>query len=345
MLSTPQHPVIRYLGTSLRRSLRRASAPMLALCATLAGMGVAAQAAHAAWPDPSKPIRMVVGFPAGGGVDSLARAIAPALSEQLKTNIVIDNRPGAGGIIATDLVAKAAPDGYTVYLATPGSFTIWPNLRKLPYDASKDFTPVNLLVTMPNVLVTGAGTPYKDVASVIAAARSGGQFSYASGGNGTIGQIAGEQFNTLAQTRMQHVPYKGTTPALTDVMAGIVPVTFSDPSVKPLIAAGKLRALAVTTAKRSPQFPDVPTVAESGVPGYEVTNWYGMVAPAGVPADIVRQLNAALVRVMAMPEVRQRLAQAGMDAVSGTPEEFGRLLASERAKWGELIRKTGIKAD
>lgn len=340
---------LRLLLPSLYRSRRGVPATVLSLCvsmcATLSGALMAPHAAHAAWPDPSKPIRLVVGFPAGGGVDALARAITPALSEQLKANIVIDNRPGAGGIIATDLVAKSAPDGYTLYLATPGSFTIWPNLRKLSYDAARDFTPVSLLVTMPNVLVTGAGTPYKDVAGVIAAARAGGQFSYASGGNGTIGQIAGEQFNTLAQVKMQHVPYKGTTPALTDVIAGIVPVTFSDPSAKPLIAAGKLRVLAVTTPRRSPQFPDVPTVAEAGVPGYEVTNWYGMVAPAGVPADVVRQLNAALVRVMAMPDVKQRLAQAGMDAVSSTPDEFGRLLSTERAKWGDLIRKTGIKAD
>jgi len=166
--------------------------------------------AHAAWPDPSKPIRVVVGFPPGGGADALARAIAPALSDQLKANVIIDNRPGAGGLIATDLVAKAAPDGYTLYIATPGSFTIWPNLRKLAYDPQKDFAPVSVLVTMPNVLVTGADTPYKDVQGLLAAVKSAnGKFSYASGGNGTIGQIAAEQFKMLAGVQMQHVPYKG----------------------------------------------------------------------------------------------------------------------------------------
>ncbi|WP_019448983.1 tripartite tricarboxylate transporter substrate binding protein [Cupriavidus sp. BIS7] len=303
-------------------------------------------AANAAWPDASKPIRVVVGFPPGGGADALARAIAPALSDQLKANVIIDNRPGAGGLIATDLVAKSAPDGYTLYVATPGSFTIWPNLRKLPYDAQKDFAPISVLVTMPNVLVTSADAPYKDMPGMLAAVRgANGKFSYASGGNGTIGQIAAEQFKMLTGLQMQHVPYKGTTPALTDVIGGVVPITFSDPSAKPLIASGKLRALAVTTATRSPQFPGVPTVAESGVPGYEVTNWYGLVAPAGTPADVIAQLNKALVKVMAEPEIRQRLAVSGMDATSDSPQQFARLLATERAKWGDLIRKAGIQGD
>jgi tripartite-type tricarboxylate transporter receptor subunit TctC len=314
---------------------------LLILLATIAPI-----AANAAWPDTSKPIRVVVGFPPGGGADALARAIAPALSDQLKANVIIDNRPGAGGLIATDLVAKSAPDGYTLYVATPGSFTIWPNLRKLPYDAQKDFAPISVLVTMPNVLVTSADAPYKDMPGMLAAVRgANGKFSYASGGNGTIGQIAAEQFKMLTGLQMQHVPYKGTTPALTDVIGGVVPITFSDPSAKPLIASGKLRALAVTTATRSPQFPGVPTVAESGVPGYEVTNWYGLVAPAGTPADVIAQLNKALVKVMAEPEIRQRLAVSGMDATSDSPQQFARLLATERAKWGDLIRKAGIQGD
>lgn len=302
--------------------------------------------AFAAWPDTSKPIRVVVGFPPGGGADALARAIAPALGDQLKANVIIDNRPGAGGLIATNLVAKSEPDGYTLYMATPGSFTIWPNLRKLNYDPQKDFAPISVLVTMPNVLVTGADTPHKDVSGLLAAVRSAdGKFSYASGGNGTIGQIAAEQFKMLASVQMQHVPYKGTTPALTDVMAGIVPITFSDPSAKPLIASGKLRALAVTTATRSPQFPGVPTVAEAGVPGYDVTNWYGLVAPAGVPADVIAQMNKALVKVMADPDIRRRLAVLGMDATSDTPQQFAKLLNSERVRWGDLIRKAGIQGD
>jgi tripartite-type tricarboxylate transporter receptor subunit TctC len=312
----------------------------------LLSLALLAPLAHAAWPDSSKPIRVVVGFPPGGGADALARAIAPALSDQLKANVIIDNRPGAGGLIATDMVAKAAPDGYTLYIATPGSFTIWPNLRKLAYDPQKDFAPVSVLVTMPNVLVTGADTPYKDVQGLLAAVKAAnGKFSYASGGNGTIGQIAAEQFKMLAGVQMQHVPYKGTTPALTDVMGGVVPITFSDPSAKPLIASGKLRVLAVTTAKRSPQFPGVPTVAEAGVPGYDVTNWYGLVAPAGTPPEVIAQLNKALVKVMADPEIRHRLAISGMDATSDTPQQFAKLLDSERTRWGDLIRRAGIQGD
>ncbi|MCA3188698.1 MULTISPECIES: tripartite tricarboxylate transporter substrate binding protein [unclassified Cupriavidus] len=312
----------------------------------LLSLALLAPLAHAAWPDSSKPIRVVVGFPPGGGADALARAIAPALSDQLKANVIIDNRPGAGGLIATDMVAKAAPDGYTLYIATPGSFTIWPNLRKLAYDPQKDFAPVSVLVTMPNVLVTGADTPYKDVQGLLAAVKTAnGKFSYASGGNGTIGQIAAEQFKMLAGVQMQHVPYKGTTPALTDVMGGVVPITFSDPSAKPLIASGKLRVLAVTTAKRSPQFPGVPTVAEAGVPGYDVTNWYGLVAPAGTPPEVIAQLNRALVKVMADPEIRHRLAISGMDATSDTPQQFAKLLDSERTRWGDLIRRAGIQGD
>ncbi|GAB7544020.1 Bug family tripartite tricarboxylate transporter substrate binding protein [Cupriavidus sp. 8B] len=330
----------QYHSRSGFHSRRAWLAPTLAAALLLAG------AAHAAWPDPAKPIRVVVGFPAGGGADALARAVAPALSEQLKANVIVDNKPGAGGLIATDMVAKSAPDGYTLYVATPGSFTIWPNLRKLPYDAHKDFTPVSLMVTMPNVLVTGPTSPYKDLHGMMASVRAaGGKFAYASGGNGTIGQIAAEQFKMLTGLQMQHIPYKGTTPALTDVMAGIVPITFSDPSAKPLIASAKLRILAVTTARRSPQFPDVPTVAEAGVAGYEVTNWYGLVAPAGVPADVIQQLNAALVKVMANPEIRQRLELSGMDATSSSPAQFGQLLVRERTKWGEVIHKAGIQGD
>jgi len=322
-------------------SLKRPVLGVLALGALLA-----LQSAHAAWPEAGKSIRIVVGFPPGGGADVLARAISVPLATQLKTSVLVDNRPGAGGLVATEAVAKSPGDGYTLYLATPGSFTMWPNLRKLNYDAQKDFAPVSLLVTMPNVLVTGAASPYKTVQELIATAKAARpEMSYASGGNGTIGQMAAEQFKLMAGVPMQHVPYKGTTPALTDVIAGQVPITFSDPSAKSLIAAGKLRILAVTTLKRSPQFPDVPTVAEAGIPGYEVMNWYGLVAPAATPPEVVQQINQALVKVMDSAEVRQQLAGAGMDATSGTPAQFGQLMTRERTKWGDLIRKAGIQAE
>lgn len=321
---------------------------LLALACATVGLaaGLPAHAQPEAWPESGRPLHLVVGFPPGGGVDALARVVAGPLGAEIGTTVIVDNRPGAGGLTATDYVAKSAADGYTVYIATPGSFTIWPSLRKMPYDAARDFTAVSLMVTMPNLLVTGAATPYKDVKGLITAAKApNAQIDYASGGIGTIGQIAAEEFNSLAGLHLSHVPYKGTGPLLTDLLGGVVPVTFSDPSAKSLIDSGKLRLLAVTTAKRSRLFPDTPTLAESGVPGYDVMNWYGMVAPAATPAQIVVKLNAALVKVMAMPDVRQRLEAAGMEAGSSTPEQFRSLMAGERAKWAALIKKVGMQAE
>jgi len=327
-------------------SLIRRRILTLSACAAGAFAGLTAPACAANWPDPSKPVRIIVGFPPGGGADVLARTIAQALAEKIGGTVIVENKPGAGGLTATEAVAKATPDGYTLYIATPGSFTIWPNLRKLNYDASKDFAAVSVLVTMPNLLVTGASTPYKNVAGLIAAAKApDAQLNYASGGLGTIGQIAAEQFNALAGLRMTHVPYKGTAPALTDVMAGMVPITFSDPSAKSQIDGGKLRLLAVTTKNRSRLFPEVPTMAEAGVPGYDVMNWYGLVAPAGTPAEAITRLSTALSVIMAQPETRQRLENAGMEARSSTPAEFNQLMATERAKWAALITKVGMKAE
>ncbi len=209
-------------------------------------------------------MRIVVGFPPGGGADALARAIAQPLAKELAGTVIVENRPGAGGLIATEQVARATPDGYTLYIATPGSFTIWPTLRKLNYDPAKYFVFVSNLVTMPNLLVTTANSPYKDVAGLLAAATAPG--ANGSGGVGTIGQIAAEQLNELANVQLMHVPYKGTAPLITDVVGGVVPITFSDPSAKSLVDGGKLRLLAVTSAKRSRLFPNTPTMAESGVP-------------------------------------------------------------------------------
>ncbi len=323
---------------------RRLSLAAVALGAALAAFGPGARAAD--FPADGRPVRIVVGFPPGGGADVLARSFAPALASKLSANVIVENRPGAGGLTATEYVAKSAPDGYTLYIATPGSFTIWPNLRKLNYDPSKDFAPISVLVTMPNLLVVAPSTPYHSVQDVIAAARKpGGQIDYASGGVATIGQIAGEQFKLMAKLNMTHVPYKGTTPALTDVMGGLVPLTFCDPSAKGMIDSGKLRLLAVTTAKRSPLFPDTPTLDEAGVPGYDLMNWYGIVAPAGTPAGVVQRLNKALVEVMAQPDIRQRLAAAGMEATSSAPDGFGELMATERTKWGKLIEQVGMRAE
>ncbi len=328
--------------TDRRRCMVHGVAVLAAAC-TLALGG----AAHAeSWPEAGKPVRIVVGFPAGGGVDVLARAVSVPLAKELGGTVIVENRPGAGGLLATEWAAKQPADGYTVYLATPGSFTIWPSLRKLNYEPAKDFAPVSLMVTMPNLLVTGAQTPYKDVASLLAAAKAPDtKIDYASGGVGTIGQIAAEQLNMLAGTKMMHVPYKGTAPLLTDVIGGVVPVTFSDPSAMSLIEGGKLRLLAQTSAKRSRLFPDTPTMAEAGVPGYDLSNWYGMVAPAATPKAIVDKLNGAMVKVMALPEVQKQLAGAGMEAISSTPAEFGKHMATERARWADLIAKANIRPE
>ena len=298
------------------------------------------------WPEASRPVRIVVGFPPGGGADALARSISQPLAKELGTTVIVDNRPGAGGLTATEQVARATPDGYTLYIATPGSFTIWPTLRKLNYEPAKDFAYISNLVTMPNLLVTTANSPYKDVAGLLAAARApGANINYGSGGVGTIGQIAAEQLNELAGINLKHVPYKGTAPLITDVIGGVVPITFSDPSAKSLVEAGKLRLLAVTSAKRSRLFPNTPTMAESGVPGYDLSNWYGLVAPAGTPVEVVNKLNGAIRKVMVQPEVRTSLEAAGMEAISTTPKEFTDHVLGERRKWAALIAKTGIKAE
>lgn len=313
------------------------------LCAVMA-VGLPVMSASAIAADyPNKPISLVVGFPPGGGADVLARTIAPRLAEELGQPVVVENKPGASGIIATGATARAPADGYHLYLATPGSLTILPNLQEVPYDPAK-FSAISLLVTMPNILVTGANSGIESVQDLIAKTKaSGNGLAYASGGNGTIGQMAGEQFNMLAGIKMMHVPYRGTTPALTDVMAGIVPATFSDPSTKNLVEGGKLRALAVTDTKRSPLFPGVPTMEEAGVPGYKLVNWYGLIGPEGMPADVVKRLNDVMVKVMAEPAVIEKLGNTGgMSATSSTPQEFADLMASERTKWVDLIKKANI---
>lgn len=297
------------------------------------------------WPDASKPIRIVVGFPPGGGADALARAISAPLARELDGAVIVENRPGAGGLTATEYVAKSPADGYTLYIATPGSFTIWPSLRKLNYDPATDFAPVSNLVNMPNLLVTGVNTPYKSVGDLIKAAKvPGSHINYGSGGIGTIGQIAAEELNQLAGVHLAHVPYKGTAPLVTDLVGGVVPVTFADPSAKSLVDAGKLRLLAVTSARRSRLFPNTPTMAESGVPGYELSNWYGLVAPAKTPPEVVNRLNAALRKVMAREEVRHTLEISGMEATSTTPQEFEQHIAGERRRWAALVTKAGITA-
>lgn len=326
---------------NLPGSLRRGAVSL----AILSGLVAAPPAALAAFPEAGTPIRLIVGFPPGGGADVLARAAAAGMSKALHANVIVENRTGASGIIATDYVARAKPDGYTLYVATPGSLTILPNLQSVPYDPATAFAPVSVLVTMPNVLVTSPGSGINSIADLIARAKSGKDVTYASGGNGTIGQMAAEQFNMLAGIKMRHIPYKGTTPALADVVSGLIDVTFSDPSVRSLVQGGKLTALGVTTTTPSSEFAGVAPIAQAGIPGYELTNWYGVLAPAGTPADVIATLNGALARTMQEPDIIRTLAASGMTATSSTPAQFSALMDKERAKWADLIHKAGIKLD
>jgi len=307
----------------------------------LTTLGAAAQA----WP--AKPVKMVVTYPPGGTVDAVARVIAPKLSARLGQPVVIDNRAGAGGAIGGDLVAKSAPDGYTVMLDA-SNHSQNPALRsKMPFDTLRDLAPVSLLVRVPNVLVANPAVPIKDVKDLIAQAKAKPeQINYASSGNGSAQHLAAELFGVVAGVRMTHVAYKGGGPALTDVMAGQVPVFFASlASSLPYIQGGKLRALAVTGKARSPVLPQVPTVAESGLAGYEVYEWNGVFVPAGTPAPVVDRLSKELSAVMREPDVRTRLEAMGAEVIGSTPAELESFRRAEIAKWTQVAKTNKIALD
>ena len=297
---------------------------------------------------PNHPIRLVVPFPAGGTTDILARAVAQRMSETLGQQVVVDNRPGAGGNIGSELVAKSAPDGYTLLMGTVGTHAINPSLySKMPYDHVKDFTPVILVAGVPNVLVVNPDLPVKTVAELIAYGKANpGKLNFASSGSGTSIHLSGELFKTLTGLQMTHVPYKGSSPALTDLMGGQVQLMFDNlPSSLGFIKAGKLRALAVTSAARSTALPDVPTVAESGLPGFEASSWFGVLAPAGTPRDIVTRINAEVAKWLASPEAREKLASQGALAAGGSPEDFVRHIGAETTKWAKVVKESGAKVE
>jgi tripartite-type tricarboxylate transporter receptor subunit TctC len=299
-----------------------------------------------AWP--SKPIRYVVPFAAGGTTDILGRTIAEKLSVALGQPVVVENKPGAGGGLGAAEVAKAAADGYTIMGGTISTHAINASLYKdLPYDPVRDFVAVTLIARVPNMLVVNNEVKAKDVAELIKLMKaSPGKWSFASSGNGTSQHLSGELFKGMAGVEMQHIPYKGSPPALTDVMGGQVNMTFDNITTAwPLAKGGKLRALAVTTAKRSPVAPDVPTLAESGLPGYEVGSWQGVFAPAGVPPEIVKRLNAEIVKIINMPDVQKKLIELGAEPVGDTPEQFGAFVKAEVVKWGDVVKKSGAKVD
>jgi tripartite-type tricarboxylate transporter receptor subunit TctC len=319
------------------------------LCSILAAAcAVAAGSAFAQDKWPQKPITYIVPFPPGGTTDILARAIAQKLGPALGTTIVVENKPGAGGNIGSDFVAKAKPDGYTIVGGTISSHAINPSIYKtMPYDALKSFQPITLIGTNANVLVVGAASPYKTAQDVIAAAKAKpGTISFASAGNGTSQHLSGELFKSLAGIQMEHVPYKGSGPAIQDVMAGHVPMMFDTTVVAaPHIQSGKVRALAVTSTKRVKSLPNVPTMTEAGVPGYEIVSWQGIFAPAGTPKDVVQRLNAEIVKILKMPDMRERLEALGLEPVGNTPDEFAAFQKAELAKWAKVVKDAKITAD
>ena len=323
----------------LGRSLRISTLLSLALASPLAAL------ADAAYPD--KPVKFVVPYPPGGGTDVVARIVQQRLQAALGQSIVIENKGGAGGSLGTDIVAKAAPDGYTV-LFTLSSHTINPAIfPKLPFDTIKDFEPVGLVASLPQLLAANMAVPVRTVADVVAQAKAApDKFSFASVGNGSPGHLAGELMVLRTGAPMAHIPYRGGGPAVTDVIGGQVPLLWvSIPAAAAQVKAGKLRALAVSTTKRSPAFPEVPTMQEAGVADFEVDSWYAMLVPAKTPRPIIDKLNKALNTVLAEPAIRAQLIEQGADAVGGTPEALAKVIAAEVPKWVKLAKDANIKAD
>ena len=297
---------------------------------------------------PSKPIRWIVTYPPGGPTDFVARAIGAKMSAAWGQQVVIDNRPGAAGIIGTELAARAVPDGYTLLFGTSAGLTINPALvSKLPYDPVRDFAPVSLLVINPQILVVNSGVPVNSVKELIAYAKSKpGQLNYASVGQGSPNQLGMELLKALAGIDMVHVPYKGTGPALTDLLGGQVQLMFNSmPLVLPLVKSGKLNGLAVGSRQRSPAAPAIPTVAEAGVPGFENVTWYGLFAPVKTPAEVVTKLNAQVVQILSDPEMARRLASQGAEPRSTTPDELARFMRVEFERWKKVIKAAGIKLE
>ncbi len=296
---------------------------------------------------PVKPVRIVVPFPAGGGVDLTARTVGQKLSDYLGQQMVIDNRAGAAGTIGAENVAKSPPDGYSLLVAGPGSVAVapllFPNLGSNPL---KDLAPITMLVTMPYIIVMHPSIPAKNAKELIALAKANpGKLNMASGGAGTGQHLAGELFNVMAGIKMVHIPYKGTAPAIADIMGGHADLTFSDPSVLPQLQSGRLKAIGVSGTKRYPPLPDVPTVAESGLPGFDALNWYPMMAPTGTPRDIIMRLNSDAIKALAAPDVKEKLMAQGLIPTPMTPEQLGQFIREDYERWAKVIKAANVKLD
>lgn len=315
---------------------------LLALAAATLSTSAFAQA----WP--AKPIRLIVPFPPGGGTDIIAREVSQKVAAATRWTFVIENKPGAGGNLGVDAVAKAPADGYTIVLGQTSNLAINPTLyARMPYDSQKDLAPVVVLAQSALVMVTGMGTPHKSVADVVAAAKARpGQLNFASPGNGTVAHLTSELFQKAAGIDTQHVPYKGAAQALTDVISGNVDLYMASvPTLIGQIRNGKLRALAVTSARRVDDLPSVATINESGFKGFDAVTWFGLLAPAGTPRDVVARLNAEFNKALQNPELRRRLGDEGADAVGGTPEQFAALIRDEIPRWGRVVRESGARVD
>lgn len=325
--------------TSRRRLLASACLGTLGVC-----MALPALAAEASYP--TKPIRLIVAFAPGGGSDFIARLVASKMSERLGQPVIVENKPGAGGNLGASLALKSPSDGYTLFLAA-ASYTVNPALYKLPFDPINDITPIAQLARGPFVVAVNPKLPASNVKEMVAIGKkSPGSLSYGSAGTGSIVHIVSEYFLETAGVDMLHIPYRGTSPALVDAVAGQVQLVFGTvASTLPFVKSGQLRALAVTTDGRLPALPQVPTMVESGYPSFAVTNWHGIIGPKGMPADIVKKLNAVINESLKAPGMTEGLASDGLTAAGGTPQEFGTLLAEETTRWGALVKKRGIKVE
>lgn len=316
--------------------------------AVVLGAGLLGGTSALAQAYPTKPVTIIVPFAAGGTTDILARIIGQALTAELGQSVVVDNRAGAGGNIGGQAAAKATPDGHTLFMGTVGTHAINASLyKKMPFDPVKDFAPLTRVANVPNLLVANPAQPYKSVKDLIAYAKANpGKVNFGSAGNGSSIHLSGELFKSLAKVDMQHVPYKGSAPAVTDLLGNQIGIMFDNmPSAIQHVRSGKLVPLAVTTAKRSPELPNVPTIAEAGVPGYEATSWFGMFAPAGTPAPVLAKLNAAIVKVLAQPDVKKKINEQGAEVYSETPEQFAAFIQAESVKWGKVVKESGASLD
>jgi tripartite-type tricarboxylate transporter receptor subunit TctC len=326
----------------MRHVFKLAAAAVVGITALGCAANVAAQQY------PNKPIRMVVPFPPGGGNDAIGRLVAQKMSEGLGQAIVVDNRPGAGTTLGTALAAKAPADGYTILLSSVTSHALAPHLYEKPgYNATRDFSGISMLATTPYILTTGATQPYRSVQEIVTAAKAKPDgLSFASGGIGSNTHLSGAIFEELTGTKLLHVPYKGSAPAITDLLGNVVTMMFDTATAATQhVLSGKLRALAVTGNRRLPDLPNVPTFAEAGVQNFNASSWYSIHVPAGTPAPIIARLNAEVIRVVNLPDVRAKLLAIGAEPVTGTPDQLDAFVRTEFSQWGQLIKKLGVKAE